>query len=166
MQFGIVVEAPLDGVPPVSIAVVPPGWTPAPALDPAQGKWNVAMSTDSTEVAVGDSVIVHAKVTNVGDHTQEAVAYGALAFACDLRQNGFGEPGHRVGLATLVPGDTVSFSYEFRPAAYHVGVVSCTVGMMFPKSDSTEYHPGLVSDKVAITVTPAGTSSTTSRTSP
>ena len=152
----------LDGVPPVTVSVVPPGWTPAQSLDPAQGKWSVEMSADATEVAVGDSVVVHAKITNVGDQMQEAVAYGALAIGCDLERNGYGAPGQRVGLATLAPGDTVSFSYEFHPQEYQVGAAACSVGMMFPNSSGPEHHDGLVSDTVAITVLPPGSTTSTS----
>ena len=52
------------------------------------------------------------------------MAYGALAIVVQPdTQNGYGAGGQRIGLATLVPGDSVTVSYDFRPADYQVGAV-------------------------------------------
>ena len=165
MDYGAGPEPFLPGVPSIPILIAPPDWTSAQPLDPAMGKWNVVMSADATEVAAGSSVVVHARVTNVGDQPQEADAYGSLAIVCATRASDDAYDGQeqRVGLATIAPGEGVTFSIDYRPTPDQVGEVSCLVGMNFlPFGDETEAYPGLHSDSVTFTVLPAPDTTTTS----
>ena len=58
LDVGAWVTDAFTGVPPVTVTVVPPGWSPGDPLDPARGQWQVALSTDATSVTSGGTVDV------------------------------------------------------------------------------------------------------------
>jgi hypothetical protein len=157
VMFHSVASEYIDGIAPVTVSVIPPGWTPQQALDPAMGQWNVTMSADAPEVNAGGSVTVHATVTNVGNKAQNTAAFGALAFSCDRGGIGYSENASRVAPVTLAPGQTQTFSFDYRPNRDVAGAMSCFLGMTYKGGDSSTWpHDGLVTDAATITVLPEG----------
>ena len=151
----------LAGVPPVDVTVVPPGWAPGRPLDPSLGHWNISLTTDVSQVVVGDPLVVHVQLTNTGDQPQQTIAYGALGVSChpyDLGNvNGMSLPA-----ATLAPGDQTTFDLnfdtkDFTPDPNFV----CFGGLEFPSYDGSAIgdiaggtlvlpHAGTVSNPITV----------------
>jgi hypothetical protein len=142
----------LSGVASIPITIVPPGTAPGQPLDPVLGTWKVDMSADATQVIRGNGVIVHANLTNVGDKPQTTKAYDSLEIACG---NGHFEldVGKVLDEATVAPGATKSFSFDFRPAEFSPPVATCSVGLVYHGDNNQVWaHRGLGTGSVAIAV--------------
>ena len=150
----------VPGVPSVPIMVIPPGTVPGQPLDPSLGQWKAEMSADSTAVAVGDTVVVHVDLSNVGDQSQNTSGYGFVGIACGDDSNHV-TGRHLVGVSTIAPGDTTSFSFELPVWESSTNTIVCRAGIGF--SDGFSYLPrlGFESDSVTITILPAGATTTT-----
>jgi hypothetical protein len=162
MMPGVVVAYTVTGVPSVAVAVVPPNLNAGGPLDPSLGAWNVQMSADAAQVAVGAEVAVHAAVTNVGDQPQNTHGYGSLTIGCGQPGNETFVAGQFLDATTVAPGATQSFTFEFQPVTALPPTVECSVGMSFV-DDPTETapHAALESGTVKITVVDAPSTTTT-----
>jgi len=142
------------GVPPVTITVIPPGWSHGDPLDPAQGSWEVALAADTTTVPPGGTVTFHVTVTNTGDQPQQTNAFGALSLACG------GEPSEALPAATIAAGASQTFDLDYtvhRPA----GPDPCSTEITFPSEPGTFTVDRVTSGIVVLTVTSPATTTTT-----
>jgi hypothetical protein len=157
-------EAYANGIPPVPISIVPPGWVKGQPLEPSQGSWSVTMSASSNEVRVGDVVTVNSTVRNTGSQPQKVGGYGSLAIQCtNMGGENWSGSSQLIGDQTLEPGEAHTFSLDFSfPEALTYGV-QCDVGMSFDNS-VWELQYGLESDVVSVSVLPALEPSTTTTT--
>ena len=150
------------GVPTVAVTVAPPGVVPGGPLDAAQGAWNVAMSADASSVRVGDTVVVHAAITNVGDQPQNTRGYSSLAIGCGRVPNFIDDSGP-VEASTIQPGETRSFSFVYQPPSWmYDESVDCRVGITFEPDGETGVGPrrNITTDTVRINVLLAPTTTT------
>jgi len=133
VKIGTTIFADLAGVAPVDVTIIPPGWQPGQPLDPAQGKWNVVLTSDVDHVATTDSLLVHVQVTNTGDQPQQTSAYGSLAVTCPPDQLAFQE-GTALAPATLAPGEQKTFDVTVGPAGNMAEppILNCSAGLQFP----------------------------------
>jgi hypothetical protein len=140
--------------------VVPPGWSPGDPLDPANGKWSVALVADGTTVTPDSIVTFHATVTNTGDQPQQTGAYDALAAVCTYGEATWGY-GRVLGAATIAPGASQVFDVDLPIDAPAQGTAHCFVGITFVQGTQanayTAPHAGLTSNVVDLTVLPAET---------
>jgi hypothetical protein len=168
LDFGTIVNEYLSAVPPIDVTVIPPGWAPGQPLDPSQGTWSVELSSDVDQISFGDSLIVHAKVTNTGTAAQRTSAYGILAVDCSEAGDG---KGLSLSSMTIAPGDqaTVDVTAEANSTK---GQLTCRAGVMFPTYDGSAVgdfagatwvypFPGITSEPLTIPVTGESSASTT-----
>jgi hypothetical protein len=153
----LLMSKPFPGVPPAPLTVVAPGWSPGEPPDPSQGRWRAVLTSDAPSVAIGDTIAIHASVTNREAVRQRTRGYGSLAVACEGR-NGWSvemlEP------AKLAPGETRPFTVEFQPSVR--GDFSCSLVVTYPDYPLTQVaHAEIDSNAVELTVR-AGPTSTTS----
>jgi hypothetical protein len=142
------------GVPPVTITVIPPGWSPGDPLDPAQGSWEAALTADSTTVTSGGTVTFHVTVTNTGDQPQQTNAFGVLSLSCG------GDSGEALPAATIAAGASQTFDLDY--IVHRVrGPDPCSVEIAFPSEPGTFTADRVTSGVVVLTVTsPAATTTT------
>jgi hypothetical protein len=160
MDVGGYVDATLEGVPSVTVTILPPGWTPGEPLEPSQGKWKAEISADAAPVVAGDPLTLHVMLTNVDDVPHKTEGYGLLGVRCSGRR---GDNGAFLDPATLAPGATQSFSVTYTPGDYQIGPLECSLGMAFSPDPAGVYPRDSIQTNVAtLTVLPAGSTPTAS----
>jgi hypothetical protein len=150
------------GVPSIPIMAVPPGNSPGQPLDPALGNWKAVLSADSTEVAAGDVVLIHADVTNVGTAEQTTSGYGSLALACGGLRDSTALEEQFAPAATVAVGATQSLSLRLQAREFMAGQpLICWVGIAFhPYPADLRPTRAVDSDSVSITVLPSAPTTT------
>src|SRR5262249_31373051 len=104
-----------DGVTPLDLTVVPPGWHAGQPLDAAQGQWGADTKVSHFLVRPGDTVAVSATVRNTGTQEQATNGFGSLVLDCHGTRAGSDTRWQRAQLfdATVVPpGETTSTSFD------------------------------------------------------
>jgi hypothetical protein len=139
--------------------------TTAPAanqvVQPQDGSWEVAITSDATSVKVGDAFTVSAALTNTGTQLQSTDGYGSWAIACSWATESTSDPGPPslpIGGfpdgAILRPGESQTVSQTFTAQADQVGLLRCGAGVVFHgDAQFADTSNGVVIEVVALPVT-------------